>query len=110
MSHTLFDYNRSQADRREGMRKAADKKSEWLGFFRQMAVQVATTQGGYCDSDTLARFAWEHHRMDMSHILGNASGSLFLGKQWEFTGRYTKATRKRSRGREVKVWRLKQRG
>lgn len=108
MSQQLtFDTNRSQADRREGMRKAASGRSEWLGFFREMAVQLATTQGGYCDSDTLARFAWERHNLDMSRILGNASGSLFLGDQWAFTGRYKKATRKRSRGREVKVWRLK---
>jgi hypothetical protein len=39
--------------------------------------------------------------------LGNAAGSLFKGKQWQWTGRYRKSERVHAHSNPLKVWRLK---
>ena len=39
--------------------------------------------------------------------LGNAAGSMFSRKHWEFTGTWTKSKRVSSHANDLRVWRLK---
>lgn len=39
--------------------------------------------------------------------LGNAAGSMFSRKEWEFTGQWTKSARLSSHKNDIRIWRLK---
>ena len=43
---------------------------------------------------------------ELAAELGPASGSVFKGSDWEFTGERRKTKRRKSHARELKVWRL----
>ena len=90
-----------------GKNLAASKKQELLGFFQMVAKEIATRDPHReCDADRLAAHCWNRYRIDSSKVLGNASGSIFKSSCWVFTGKWTKSSRIRSHGRDVKVWRL----
>jgi hypothetical protein len=105
----MFDSMKSIREARNGKLVAAANRSEMLIHFQTMARELARKNiNRECDSNALAQYAWKTSQLDISKILGNASGSIFKGNEWAFTGRWTKSERIRSHGRDVKVWRLRE--
>jgi hypothetical protein len=105
----MFDSIKSIQEADFGKLVAAESKTELLGFFRAMARSIARKNvHRECNSSALSLHAWSLYGIDVSKILGNASGSLFKGGEWFFTGRWEKSVRIRSHGRDVKVWRLRE--
>lgn len=103
-------FNREESERlkREGMKQAADNSAS-LEFAREVAREIATKHrsdaGLSCA--TADDVGAELERRGYSGNLGPAAGSLFKGKEWEFTGQRIRSARKSNHARELKVWRLK---
>ena len=105
----MFDSIKSMQEAEYGKIVAAHNRAELLSRFQSMARTLARKDPyRECDSNRLAQYAWRTFRLDISKILGNASGSVFKGQEWSFTGKWTKSERIRSHGRDVKVWKLKE--
>ena len=88
--------------KREGMQQAAKSKNELL----EKALEIARNHPNARDGITMDDVVFEMRKQELPS-LGNAAGSVFLGKAWEFTGERRKSTRLESHGNELKVWRLK---
>ena len=101
-----FDAERGESEKRRGMEIAARSKQERLKWVRRCAENLAN-KNGFCHADMLAEYLAHRFKLDMHDLLGNAAGSIFAGREWEFTGRRIKSTRVRSHGNELKVWRLR---
>lgn len=99
----LFDAVAGQIARVAGMAQAAENKKSLLAHARKIAVRLARTRP--ITADDVQR---ELQAQGISvHALGNASGSIFRGKEWEWTGRYIKSSRVHAHANELKEWRLK---
>lgn len=72
---------------REGARKAAESRSS----------RTATADDAYVYLTSLGYDQFS---------LGNAAGSLFRGKEWEFSGELKPSIRTSNRGHLQRVWRL----
>lgn len=99
-----FDRAASIAARDAGMAKAAENKASLLKFARELAVKLAAN-GREISADDV-QFALVRQGISIA-ALGNAAGSLFTGKQWEWTGRRVKSIRSHAHANELKVWRLR---
>ena len=100
----LFDEAESRRRKREGMQRAADKRRWMLDLAREHAFRLARAYGEVNADDVAAALA-EEGRTTMER-LGPGAGSIFSGKQWEFTGRRVMSKRPANHARELKVWRL----
>jgi hypothetical protein len=99
----LFDGVESRHRKDEGMRIAAEHRPTDLEYARQIARRIAVEHPDReCDADRVGRIL-QHEGID----LGPASGSLFKGSEWIFTGRRILSKRKANHARELKVWRLR---
>ena len=98
---TLFDYAESQQRKEEGMALAASARPGDLEVARNIARHIARIGDGTCNADQVG-IELEARGIE----LGNASGSLFKGGCWEFTGRRIRSARKSRHAGEIKVWRL----
>ena len=67
----------------EGMANAARRRKEALAAARQACIDAAM---GRDDRTATADDAYEYVERTGIEPLGNAAGSLFVGKDWEFTG------------------------
>ena len=100
----LFDYEESLRLKYEGMDRAEAKAATPLEEAREIARRIALKTPDRCVSaDDVGR---ELKRLGLPFSLGPATGSLFRGKEWEFTGRRIKSRRTSNHAREIKVWRL----
>lgn len=103
--HTGWNkYNRRLALqlKEQGMQRAADKRRENLRMAQEYAKLYARRNGSV-HADIVS--AWLDKRgMEQ---LGNAAGSLFKGKEWEFTGEWVKSKKVTNHGHQNRVWRLK---
>ena len=100
----LFDVAESNRRKEEGMTSAEyGGKHLLLEHARHVAKQIAMLRESRTVSadDVGKAFA----REGITESLGNSAGSLFKGRQWEFTGERIKSTRKSNHSREIKVWR-----
>jgi len=105
-SATLFDLAESKTAKVAGMSQAEANKASLLRFARAGLVKIAQGRlDGEVTADDAQRFLFDNGIS--VHALGNAAGSLFRGKQWEWTGRYAKSSRAHAHANELKVWRLK---
>lgn len=101
---SLFDGQRSEQLKRDGMALAADNAGQYLDLARQIAREIALAHPNQeCDADKVGRILKRRHGID---TLGPAAGSLFRGKEWEFTGRWVKSKRITNHSRMIRVWRL----
>jgi len=103
MTMDLFDLAEAQRLKEEGMESAAANKHDLLKYARHVAKQIAMLSASrIVTADDVSRaFAKE----GITDSLGNAAGSIFKGKDWEFTGQRIKSARKTNHSREIKVWR-----
>ncbi len=96
---SLFDPEEEKKER--GMRLAAEKRADLLGYARWTATIAAKTQGTVTVDDVRERI-----ENDDDFVPGNWMGSIFKGKEWERVG-YKKSTHEGSHARMISVWRLK---
>jgi len=99
----LFDLAEAQRLKEEGMASAAANKHDLLNHARHVAKQIAMLRDSRTvTADDVSRaFVKE----GITDSLGNAAGSIFRGKDWEFTGERVNSQRKTNHSREIKVWR-----
>ena len=104
----LFDYVESERRKKIGMGKSASPshRKALLGIARDIAVNYAIRNYGFCTADDVARLMQEkgYNYSD----LGNAAGSIFKGNDWNFTGQYVKSNKVSAHRRDIKVWELKE--
>lgn len=100
----LFDWAESNRKKAVGMALASESRAELLEIARNIAREIGAT-GSDVDADMVGQ---EMERRGYSvESLGPAAGSIFKGREWEFTGRRVRSSRKSNHGRELKVWRWK---
>lgn len=99
----LFDLLEARARKEQGMRLAADNQPTELDLAREIAATLGR-RCGEVDADMVGRILKAQHGIES---LGPAAGSIFRGKEWEFTGRRKLSARKTNHARELKVWKWK---
>lgn len=100
----LFDLISGLAKKEEGKALAAANRHDLLEIARDIAVRLAKEYGTVTADDVGRELEKDNIRVE---DVGPAMGSLFAGKQWEFTGQRVKSSRVSNHARELKVWRLK---
>lgn len=100
----LFDSQLSEQAKETGMNQAAEAKKALLKYARELAIKLASG-GKEISADDVQKALYEQGIN--IHALGNSAGSLFAGKQWEWTGRRIKSIRQHAHANEIKIWRLK---
>ena len=100
----LFDAAESERRKQEGMALAANnpEREDLLTLARDRAKIVVRERGEVTMDDVVLRLAQDGY--DVS-ALGNAAGSVFRGKEWEFTGKFIKSARVANHSRLLRVWR-----
>jgi len=98
-----FDAYQGESLKRGGQELAADNRADLLDQARGIARSIAANGDGTCNADQVG-IAMRQAGMEE---LGPAAGSLFKGKEWEFTGDRVLSTRVSNHARELKVWRYK---
>jgi len=102
----LFDWAEGQRRKREGQDQAADNKASLLQFVRDGLENIARGRHDRTvTADDAARYLVANGISDKA--LGSAAGSLFRGRQWEFTGQWAKSARVTNHGSDLRIWRLK---
>ena len=97
----VFDRQKSDDAKADGMRRAADARPEPLQHARHVARELCE-QFGETNADIVGTEMKARYGIDS---LGPAAGSLFkVG--FVFTGRRVRSTRISNHARELKVWRL----
>jgi hypothetical protein len=100
-----FDRTAAEQGKRDGMKRAAASKAILLGLAREIARNYAMAHGEVT-ADDVKRVMLEQYGYE-SWELGNASGSIFTGGDFEFTGRYIKSDRPDSHRNLLRIWKLK---
>ena len=90
----------AQTLKEEGMNRAAKNRPEALVIARGFATKLGRLYSEVTMDDVAAWLTG-----DELESLGNAAGSVFKGKQWEWTGRFIQSTRLQSHGNLLRVWR-----
>lgn len=106
----LFNAGFSQLEMEVGIGRATfpEHRRELLEQAKEKAKEIAFFDHARCISaDDLVFWYAKNRHIDLPAKLGNAMGSIFRGKDWEFTGRYVKSARARSHRNLLRVWRLK---
>jgi hypothetical protein len=102
----VFDAERSENLKHDGMELAAEKRQTILEIARDIAVGLAERDPNLeCTADDVQEVLIK--RGYSPSDLGNAAGSIFAGPVWKFTGNYRKSSRVTNRYRDIKVWRLR---
>ena len=100
----LFDADKSQALKEQGMEAAEESNKTKLNLARSVAISLAKKFGEITADDVGEVMANVYGVAS----LGAAAGSLFKGGDWEFTGERRTSKRKSNHARELKVWRLRE--
>jgi hypothetical protein len=99
----LFDLRTDEVQCDEGHRIASANRSDVLRYAQGIAVSIAKLRDDRCvSSDDIYR----HLSLEQSRQLGNATGSLFRGPQWKFTGRRQQSQRITTHSSWIRVWKL----
>lgn len=98
----LFDAAESRRRKAHGMAIAEDAADSLLTRAREYARSHAI-RWGEVNADDVSKYLEITGYAD----LGPAAGSLFRGKEWEFTGRFIQSTRKTNHARLLRIWRLR---
>lgn len=102
--NNLFDEKISDRLKKQGMEQAEDNALSALELARGIAREIAA-RNGTVNADQVGRVLKFRHGID---TLGPAAGSLFKGKEWEFTGNWVKSKRITNHSRMIREWRRKQ--
>jgi hypothetical protein len=103
----IFDGEKSERCRSEGMDIAAVSRKHVLRLARHACVEAALARADRTATADDAQM-WLIDKGYSSDYLGNAAGSLFMEKDtWEFTGRRLPSQRVSNHGHQNRVWRLK---
>lgn len=97
----LFDLEKGEQLKEEGMAVAAMNRKEQLEVARGIAKELALSGDGTTSADLVAKELYERHGIE---TLGPAAGSLFRGDNWHQIG-YRKTTKASSHARPIGVWR-----
>ena len=104
MKQLELDLDRSLAEKARGMAVAEASGAAWLeDILRPVARKLARREGSVTADDV-------HRYLIDNEIIaprGPFWGSLFKGKEWEFTGVRIKSAVVSNHARELKVWRLR---
>ena len=101
----LFDARQGEQMKFAGMTMAAQNNKEVLKLARSVAKEVALGRAsGEVSSDDVGKILSVKYQIAS---LGPAAGSLFRGKDWEWTGRFKKSERVSNHSRRIMIWRLK---
>ena len=100
---TTFSAEVAEIARIVGMRSAAMSRKEMLEAARNAVRLVALAR----PSRTATADDAQKFLVAANLTLGNAAGSLFLTKDWIFTGHFKPSERVSNHGRFNRVWRLK---
>lgn len=99
---TQYDLLSGLAAKAEGMERAETYRAVPLNMARAIAREIAKHRG-QVHADAVARVMQGAGLEE----LGPAAGSLFKGKEWEWTGEWHVSARVANHGRLQRVWRLK---
>jgi hypothetical protein len=100
----LFDVAESERRKEEGMALARLDKGKTLQVAKELAYIICRCNGTVTTDD----IAYRMNSMGLHYsVLGNAAGSIFKGKQWEWTGQCTRSDRVLRHRGVIRVWRLK---
>ena len=100
---TLFDALESETRKQDGMSLAAANRRELLERARALAVRIALSrESRECTADDVQEAL--HAAGESVHALGNAAGSLFAGRAWEWTGRFVKSRRIHAHSNLIRSW------
>ena len=104
-----FDLSASEEAKREGKRRAERSGPAWnlhlLDAARGVARILARTNGEVTADDVVKHF--QDSGIDLTAKIGNAMGSLFKGREWEWTGKFVKSARVHAHANLLRVWRIK---
>lgn len=104
-SKTAFDSVLAEKWKRKGMRAAASVHRELLAEVKAALITIAGRRESRCvTADDAAR--WMIEQGLSPGALGNASGSLFRGPEWELVSYCSSERASRHRNR-LGVWRLR---
>lgn len=104
MEQRMFDIEAGERLRDEGMAAAAEKRVTVLELAERLAHNIAYNNGTVTIDDVRE---WMDKYTTNAKDLGNAAGSIFKGKEFEFTGVWVKSRRVSNHARMVRQWRLK---
>lgn len=99
----LFDAAEARRQAEVGIGLAAENNPRLLELARVIAVRIARERGEVTADDVQAEMMRRGYRSD---ALGNAAGSIFRGREWQFTGRTVNSVRINAHARLIRVWRL----
>lgn len=104
MNQLVFNLAEGERRKREGMGRAAENRFHVLRLARAYAKAIAQEKGTVTVDDVYLRLSdWPRS------VLGNAAGSIFKSKEWEWTGRFVKSKRASNHARMIREWKLKAR-
>ena len=98
----LFDLAESQRHAEIGIALAAENNAPLLLKAREIARRIALECGEVTADDVQERLMMLGHRSD---ALGNAAGSIFKSREWQYTGRTVNSKRINAHARLIRVWR-----
>ncbi len=99
----LFDGAAGTAAKTRGMDKAAENRGDILCAAKAIAQSIAECGVPVSADDVYESLVWHGYN---AKSLGNAWGSVFRGKQWQWVG-WVKSTRISNHARMIRTWRLK---
>ena len=99
-----FDVAEGRKQRDAGIAQASDMLSRrfLLELARDIATLHARKHGSVTYDDVYSEMSDKGFRPD---LLGNAAGSVFRGKEWQFTGEWRQSERVSNHARVNRVWR-----
>lgn len=99
-----FDLPEGRALREEGIALASESKAYNLNYARVVAIKIAASSPDRsCTADQVQRVL-----IGRGIHLGNATGGIFKGKQWRWSGKITTSARTSNHARILRVWELAQ--
>ena len=102
-----FDLAEGERRKEEGIALALTRRKTVLEAARRIALRVASQHGEVTSDDVVEKLRDEG--FDPLE-LGNASGSVFRGKEFIFTGRWKKSRRVSNHASDLRIWTLRRDG
>ena len=96
---TIFDIQEAREKRDQGLRQVSTNNERFLVVARDTAKNIAEWNGTVT-MDQVRKWC------PLEPLHPNAWGSVFRGKEWEFTGEYVQSKAVSRRGGMQRVWKL----
>lgn len=102
MTQSTLEFHPAKADfaREHGMTLATSNRAELLAKAREVALWLGRNSTPVTVDDVFKGLAVYGHKPEE---LGNASGSIFLGREWRCVG-FTRSIRVSNHSRTVRMW------